>query len=142
MVRTAADVPKATGVLTVGPAGPLVETTVASAAEACSVEPAVRSVADSASEAAVAAATRQATTIDRLVTILLMKTPSSRGLRGRPQSGGQLTCQLDVRRLGASGSRRQSDTTHGGHDDHHLMGCQLCAKLPRCGAESRGTSCD
>src|SRR4051812_7819762 len=133
MVRTAADVPKATGVLTVGPAGPLVETTVASAADACSVEPAVRSVAESASETAVAATTRQTMTIDRLVTILLMKTPSSRGLRGRAQSGGQLACQLDVRRLQPLGSRRQSDTTHGGHDDHHPLGCQLCAKLPRSG---------
>src|SRR3954452_7540806 len=123
MLRTAVDVPNATGVLTVGPAGPLVETTVASAAEACSVEPAVRSVADSASDAAVAAATRQAMTIERLVTILLMKTPSSRGLRGRPQSGGQLACQLDVRRLRPVQSRRQGDTTHGGHPAHHSMGC-------------------
>src|SRR5436190_13978220 len=93
------DVPKATGVLTVGPAGPLVETTDASAADACSVEPAVRSAAESASERAIAAATKLAITIDRLVTILLMKAPSSRGLRGRSQSGGQLACQLDVRRL-------------------------------------------
>src|SRR3954471_14907292 len=125
MVRTAADVPKATGVLTVGPAGPLVETTVAPAAEASSVEPAVRSVADSASEAACGAATRQAMTIERLLTILLMKTPSSRGLRGRPESGGQLACQLDVRRLQPLESRRQNDTTHGGHDAHHFVGCQL-----------------
>src|SRR3954454_15096999 len=131
MVRTAADVPKATGALTVGPAGPLVETTVASAAEACSVEPGVRSVAESASEAAIAAATRQAMAIDRLVTILLMNTPSSRGLRGRPQSGGQLACQRDVRRLQSSGVCWQADTTHGGHDAHHRVGCQLCAKLPR-----------
>ena len=63
------------------------------------MEPAVRIVAESASETAIEAATRQAITIDRLVTILLINTPSSRGLRGRPQSGGQLACQLDVRRL-------------------------------------------
>ena len=121
------------GVLTVGPAGPPVETTVASAADACSVEPAVRIVAESASETAIEAATRHAITIDRLVTILLIDTPSSRGLRGRPQSGGQLACQRDVRRLEPLDRAWQSDTTHGGHLLHHFMGCQLCAKLPRNG---------